>query len=129
MEGLSAIAIRAQQMDVDPAMVAAFQRIRKSTETAMEAIGDLVDFSKMSGGVVLHKQEFALRESLADLVARIIPDAEEHKCRVRLKIEQDVANWLEATWSACSSSSRTCLDTRSRSCRGAKSRCRSRPST
>jgi len=95
MEGLSAIAIRAQQMDVDPAMVAAFQRIRKSTETAMEAIGDLVDFSKMSGGVVLHKQEFALRESLADLVARIIPDAEEHKCRVRLKIEQDVANWLE----------------------------------
>jgi PAS domain S-box-containing protein len=95
MEGLAAISIRAQQMDVDPAMVQAFQRIRKSTETAMEAIGDLVDFSKMSGGVVLHKQPFALREALADLVARIIPDAEEHRCRLRLRIEQDVANWLE----------------------------------
>jgi PAS domain S-box-containing protein len=95
MEGLSAIAIRAQQMEVDPTMVQAFQRIRASTETAMEAIGDLVDFSKMSGGVVLHKQPFALRASLADLVARIIPDAEEHRCRVRLRIEQDVANWLE----------------------------------
>ena len=95
MEGLSAIAIRAQQMEVDPQMVQAFQRIRKSTETAMAAMGDLVDFSKMSGGVVLHKAEFALRESLADLVARLIPDAEEHRCRLRLKIEQDVANWLE----------------------------------
>jgi CheY-like chemotaxis protein len=95
MEGLSAIAIRAQQMDVDPAMVQAFGRIRKSTETAMAAIGDLVDFSKMSGGVVLHKREFALRESLAELVTRVIPDAEEHRCRLRLKVEQDVANWLE----------------------------------
>jgi CheY-like chemotaxis protein len=95
MEGLSAIAIRAQQMEVDPQMVQAFQRIRKSTETAMAAMGDLVDFSKMSGGVVLHKAEFALRESLAELVARLIPDAEEHRCRLRLKIEQDVANWLE----------------------------------
>jgi len=95
MEGLAAISIRAQQMEVDPAMVAAFQRIKKSTETAMAAIGDLVDFSKMSGGVVLHKREFALRESLAELVARLIPDAEEHRCRLRLKVEQDVANWLE----------------------------------
>ena len=95
MEGLSAVAIRAQAMEVDPTLVEAFQRIRKSTETAMAAIGDLVDFSKMSGGVVLHKREFALREALADLVTRVIPDAEEHRCRLRIKVEQDVANWLE----------------------------------
>jgi len=95
MEGLSAVAIRAQQMDVDPALVQAFQRIRKSTETAMAAIGDLVDFSKMSGGVVLHKSEFALRPALADLVSRLIPDAEEHRCRLRIKVEQDVADSLE----------------------------------
>jgi CheY-like chemotaxis protein len=95
MEGLSAVAIRAQQMDVDPALVQAFQRIRKSTETAMAAIGDLVDFSKVSGGVVLQKGEFALRAALADLVARVIPDAEEHRCRVRIKVEQDVADSLE----------------------------------
>jgi PAS domain S-box-containing protein len=95
MEGLSAVSIRAQAMEVDPTLVEAFQRIRKSTETAMAAIGDLVDFSKMSGGVVLHKREFALREALADLVTRVIPDAEEHRCRLRIKVEQDVANWLE----------------------------------
>jgi CheY-like chemotaxis protein len=95
MEGLAAISIRAQQMEVDPAMVAAFKRIRTSTETAMAAIGDLVDFSKMSGGLVLHKREFGLRESLADLVARVIPDAEEHRCRLRIKVEQDVADSLE----------------------------------
>jgi PAS domain S-box-containing protein len=95
MEGIAAVSIRAQQMDVDPALVEAFKRIRKSTETAMAAIGDLVDFSKMSGGVVLHKTQFRLRESLADLIARAIPDAEEHHCRVRIKVEQDVADSLE----------------------------------
>ncbi len=95
MEGLSAVAIRAQQMDVDPGLVQAFRRIRKSTETAMNAIGDIVDFSKMSGGVVLHKRDFALRAALADLVSRLIPDAEEHRCRLRIKVEQDVADSLE----------------------------------
>ena len=95
LEGISAVSIRAQQMDIDPALVESVQRIRRSTETAMAAIGDLVDFSKMSGGVVLHKTQFALRESLASLATRLMPDAEEHQCRVRIKIEQDVADSLE----------------------------------
>ena len=95
MEGISAVSIRAQQMELDTSLVDAFQRIRHSTETAMAAIGDLVDFSKMSGGVVLHKTQFALREALANLVTRLIPDAEEHQCRLRIKIEQDVADSLE----------------------------------
>src|SRR5258708_6184628 len=76
-------------------MVDHFQRIRTSTETAMAAIGDLVDFSKMSGGVVLHKSEFGLRAALADLVARLAPNAEEHQCRFRIKVEQDVSDTLE----------------------------------
>jgi PAS domain S-box-containing protein len=95
MEGISAITIRAQQMEFDPLMVEHFLRIRHSTETAMAAIGDLVDFSKLSGGVVLHKTHFALRQALADLVARLIPTAEEHQCRLRVKVEQDVADSLE----------------------------------
>jgi PAS domain S-box-containing protein len=95
MEGISAITIRAQQMEFDPHMVDHFQRIRHSTETAMAAIGDLVDFSKLSGGVVLHKTQFALRQALADLVARLVPNAEEHQCRLRIKVEQDVSDSLE----------------------------------
>ncbi len=95
MEGISAITIRAQQLDFDSALVDHFQRIRRSTETAMAAIGDLVDFSKVSGGVVLHKTEFALRESLADLITRLGPNAEERRCRLRIKVEQDVADTLE----------------------------------
>ncbi len=95
MEGISAITIRAQQMDFDPALVDHFQMVRESTETAMAAIGDLVDFSKLSGGVVLHKTEFGLRAALAELVARIGTSAEEHDCRLRIKIEQDVADTLE----------------------------------
>src|SRR5258706_1077112 len=95
MEGISAISIRAQQIEFDPPMVDHFQRIRTSTETAMAAIADLVDFSKMSGGVVLHKSEFGLRAALADLIARLASTAEEHQCRIRIKVEQDVSDTLE----------------------------------
>ncbi len=95
MEGISAITIRAQQMEFDPALVEHFQRIRGSTETAMAAIGDLVDFSTLSGGVVLHKTPFALRAALAELVARVGAHAEEHDCRLRIKVEQDVSDTLE----------------------------------
>jgi PAS domain S-box-containing protein len=95
LEGMSAISIRAQQMEFDPAIVAHFQSIRTSTETAMAAIGDLVDFSKLSGGVVLHKTEFRLRAALAELISRVAPNAEERSCRLRIKVEQDVSDTLE----------------------------------
>jgi len=96
MEGIAAISIRAQQMEFDPAMVEHFQRIRTSTETAVAAIGDLIDFSKLSGGgVVLHKSQFRLRAALADLIARVWPNAEEHGCTLRIKVEQDVADSVE----------------------------------
>jgi PAS domain S-box-containing protein len=95
MEGISAITIRAQQMEFDAPLVEHFQRIRNSTATALAAIGDLVDFSRLSGGVVLHKTEFALRPALAELVTRIGPNAEEQGCRLRIKVEQDVSDTLE----------------------------------
>ena len=95
LEGLSTISIRAQQLEMDPAIVERFARIRSSTETAMAAIGDLVDFSKLSGGLVLQKQAFRLRESLAQLIARVVPAAEERGCRLRVRVEQDVSDALE----------------------------------
>jgi PAS domain S-box-containing protein len=95
LEGMSAISMRAQQMEFDPAIVEHFLSIRASTETAMGAIGDLVDFSKVSGGVVLHKSAFGLRAALADLISRLAANAEEHGCRLRIKVEQDVADMLE----------------------------------
>lgn len=95
LEGMSAISIRAQQMEFDPAIVAHFQSIRTSTETAMAAIGDLVDFSKLSGGVVLHKAEFRLRSALAELISRVTSTAEEKGCRMRIKVEQDVPDTLD----------------------------------
>jgi len=94
LEGMSAISIRAQQMEFDPSIVAHFQSIRTSTETAMAAIGDLVDFSKLSGGVVLHKGEFHLRSALAELISRVTSTAEEKQCRMRIKVEQDVPDTL-----------------------------------
>jgi len=95
LEGLSAVSILAEQIDLDPAIVGRFDNIRGSTETALTAIGDLVDFSRVSGGVVLRRRQFGLRESLARLIARVVTNAEEHGCRLRVKIEQDVADRLE----------------------------------
>ena len=95
LEGLSAVSILAEQIDLDPAIVGRFDNIRGSTETALTAIGDLVDFSRVSGGIVLHRRQFGLREALARLIARVVTSAEEHGCRLRMKIEQDVADALE----------------------------------
>ena len=95
LDGLSAIATRAQQMEFDPVLVEHFHRIRRSTETAMAAIGDLVDFSEVSGQIVLNKAPFRLRQAIADLIGRVASTAEEHDCRLRVKIEQDVADGLE----------------------------------
>jgi signal transduction histidine kinase len=95
LEGMAAISIRAQQMEFEPHLIEHFQRMRQSTETALAAIGDLVDFSKVSGGVVLHKSRFSLRAALAELISRVAPTAEEHDCRLRMKVEQDVSDTLE----------------------------------
>ncbi len=95
LEGLAAISIRAQQMDFDPSLVEHFQTIRTSTESALGAIGDLVDFTKMEGGIELHHAEFSLRAAIADLVKRVAPHAEEKDCRLRVKVEQDVPDALE----------------------------------
>ena len=95
LEGLSAISIRAQQMEFDPALVEHFLRIRASTETALLAIGDLVDFSKVEGGIELKRAEFRLRPAIADLVKRIAHHSHERGSQLRVKVEQDVPDLLE----------------------------------
>lgn len=95
LEGISAISIRAQQMEFDPVLVEHFQRIRRSTESALAAIGDLVDFSNVSGSIVLRNAPFRLRASIAGLVGRLVEQAEENDCSLRVKVEQDVADALE----------------------------------
>ena len=95
LEAVSAVSIRAEQMEVEPSIVEHFRTIRNSTESAMAAIADLVDFSRLSGGVVLRKTRFALRPALANLITRVVPDAEEQGCNLRIRVEQDVADALE----------------------------------
>jgi PAS domain S-box-containing protein len=95
LEGLSAVSILAEQIHLDAAIVERFHGIHASTETALTAIGDLVDFSRVSGGIVLQRRQFGLREALARLVERLVTNAEEHGCRLRVKVEQDVADALE----------------------------------
>jgi CheY-like chemotaxis protein len=47
------------------------------------------------GSIALRKQAFGLRAALAELVERLAPEAEEHGCTLRVKVEQDVADRLE----------------------------------
>lgn len=94
LEGISAMATLTQRMGFDNAMVERVQRIRSSTQTAMAAIGELVDFSRVSGGLVLRKAPFALRAALADLIGGVVQAAEERGCRLRVKVEQDVSDAL-----------------------------------
>jgi PAS domain S-box-containing protein len=95
LEGISAVTILAEQINLDAPIVERIQEIRTATQTALTAIGDLVDFSRVSGGIVLRRREFLLRDALARLIERIIGSAEEHGCRLRIKVEQDVAEALE----------------------------------
>jgi PAS domain S-box-containing protein len=95
VEGLGTLSIRAQRADLDPAFIEHCQRIRESTETALAAVGDMVDFSRIAGSIVLNRRPFMLRACLAELIARIVPLAEERGGRLRAKVEQDVSDALE----------------------------------
>ena len=95
VEGLGTLAIRAQRADLDPAFIEHCQRIRESTESALAAVGDMVDFSRIAGSIVLNRGPFMLRAALAELIARIVPLAEERGGRLRVKVEQDVSDALE----------------------------------
>jgi CheY-like chemotaxis protein len=95
VEGLGTLSIRAQRADLDPAFIEHCQRIREATQTALAAVGDLVDFSRISGGIALNRQPFMLRAALAELVARIVPLFEERGGRLRVRVAQDVGEALE----------------------------------
>lgn len=95
VEGLGTLSIRAQRADMDPDFIEHCRRIRECTQAAMAAVGDLVDFSHIAGGIELNRRPFTLRASLAELIARVVPLAEERAGRLRVKVEQDVSDALE----------------------------------
>ena len=94
LEGLSLVAARAQQVEMDAPMLELFEQIRQSMRSAMGAVGDLVDFSKTSGTIALVQRPFRLRPALAVVIDQVASAAEESGCRLRLKVEQDVADAL-----------------------------------
>ncbi len=95
LEGMSALAQRARQMDLHPDMVAQLESMRASTRAAMAAMDELVDFSAVSGALALEPAPFGLRAAIAELIERVVPAAEEAGCHLRVKVEQDVADRLE----------------------------------
>ena len=75
---------------------------RTSTETAVAAIGDIIDSRRSGARGAAQDAVLAARGTVGP--QRLGPNAEEHDCRLRVKVEQDVTDSLEGDVSACSSS-------------------------
>ena len=69
--------------------------MEKSAQSAFASIAGLLDFSKLeTSEIALESTEFHLRESVASMLERIVPSAEERAVQLKLRIEQDVPEHL-----------------------------------
>lgn len=97
LEGATAASIRAEQMELDPSVVDYLERIRGAAEASLSGIGSLVAVTGRSGRQPdIKVTQFALRPFLADLVKQVVLTAEAHGVALRVKVEQDVADALDA---------------------------------
>jgi CheY-like chemotaxis protein/PAS domain-containing protein len=97
LEGATAASIRAEQMELDPSVVSYLERIRGAAEASLTGIGSLVAVTGKSGRQAAVKVvPLALRAFLADLIKQVVLTAEAHGVALRVKVEQDVADALEA---------------------------------
>ncbi len=95
VEGATAAAIRAEQMEVDESLVSVLDRIRMAAEAAFTGIGGLVDMSGSRRSVGEGQNStFRLRHFIANILQQVMYYAEEHNVRIRVRVEQDVAEHL-----------------------------------
>jgi CheY-like chemotaxis protein len=96
VEGATAAVIRAEQIEVDESLVSVLSRIRVAAEAAYTGIAGLVDMSNprraVGEGI---NTEFKLRHFVASLISQVVHMAEENNVRLRVRIEQDVAEQLQ----------------------------------
>lgn len=86
---------RAEQLDLPVAVIEHFRRVETSAQSAFSEIAGLLDFSQIeSGDLKLESAEFALRESVATMLDRLVPLAEEREVQLRVSVEQDVPEYL-----------------------------------
>ena len=95
VEGAGSAIYRAEQLELPGQILEHFRRVEKSAQSAFASIAGLLDFSKLeTSEIALDSAEFHLRESVARMLERIVPSAEERGVQLKLRIEQDVPEHL-----------------------------------
>ena len=91
VEGAGSAIYRAEQLELPGHVLEQFRRVEMSAQSAFASIAGLLDFSKLeTSEITLDSTEFHLRESVARMLERIVPSAEERAVQLKLRIEQDV---------------------------------------
>ncbi len=95
VEGAGSAIHRAEQLDLPSQLIEHFKRVEASAQSAFGAIAGLIDFTRLeTSEIMLESSEFHLRESIASLLERIVPLAQERGIHLRLRVEQDVPEHL-----------------------------------
>ncbi len=95
VEGAGSAIYRAEQLELPSQVLEHFRRVEVSAQSAFSSIAGLLDFSKLeTSEIALDLAEFHLRESVARMLERVVPSAEERGVQLRLRIEQDVPEHL-----------------------------------
>ena len=94
-ESAGSAIMRAEQLDLPGALLEHFRRVETATKSAFAEIANLLDFSQFEGGdVKLEAMEFNLRDRVANMLEKLMPQIEERNIQLRLSIEQDVPDHL-----------------------------------
>lgn len=95
VDGTSRAIRRTEQLDLPVSVGHQFQQIAKATTSALSAVSDLLDFSRIETGVVVpDASEFRLRDVIAAMLDRFAPLAEARQVQIKVRVEQDVPEHL-----------------------------------
>ena len=94
-ESAGSAIMRAEQLDLPGALLEHFRRVETATQSAFAEIANLLDFSQFEGGdIKLEAMEFHLRDRVANMLEKLMPQIEDKDIQMRLSIEQDVPDNL-----------------------------------
>ena len=94
-ESAGSAIMRAEQLDLPGALLEHFRRVETATKSAFAEIANLLDFSQFEGGdIKLEEMEFHLRDRVANMLEKLMPQIEDKGIQIRLSIEQDVPDNL-----------------------------------
>jgi DNA-binding response OmpR family regulator/PAS domain-containing protein len=87
---------RGEQLELPNQVLDHFRVVERASTSAFDAVAGLLDFSRIEGGPIdLAIAPFRLRESVAAMIAGVVPLSQQRRLRVKVRIEQDVPEQLE----------------------------------